>query len=84
MNVNLNTIHQANIPTMPAEVAPSAQKQQTGGAAALSITHAAATPGEIEGANVPEETLVRNDPLGQLVATAFNLPPPPFPALPNG
>ena len=50
----------------------------------MSITHAAASPGEIEGANVPEETLVRNDPLGQLVATAFNLPPPPFPALPNG
>ena len=81
MNVNLNTIHQASIPTMPTEVAPSAQKQQTGGTAALSITNASASPAEIAGARVSDEVLVRNDPLGQLVATAFNLPPPPVPAL---
>lgn len=83
MNINLNTVHQASIPAMPAEVAPSAQKQQTGGAAALSITQAAVSPDEIEGANVPEESLVRNDPLGQLVTTAFSLPPPAFPEMPN-
>ena len=83
MNVNLNTIRQSGIPPPPAEVAPSAQKPQTGHAAALSITHAAASPDEIEGAEVPEEAFVRNDPLGQLVSTAFNLPPPPFPPLPE-
>lgn len=83
MNVNLNTIHQAGIPMSPTEVTPSAPKPQTGHAAALSITHAAASPDEIEGAVVPEEAFVRNDPLGQLVATAFNLPPPPFPPLPE-
>ena len=81
MNINLNTIHQANIPAMPVETAQVEQQRQTEKPAALSITQAVASSEEVAGAEVPEEALVRNDPLGQLVATAFNLPPPPFPSL---
>ena len=31
-------------------------------------------------ADVPESALLRDDDLGRLVASAFNLPPPPMPA----
>ena len=31
-------------------------------------------------ADVPDEVLSRDDALGKLMATAFNLPPPPMPA----
>ena len=40
MNVNLNTIHQANIPAMPVETAQVEQQRQTEKPAALSITQA--------------------------------------------
>ena len=84
MNINLNTIRQAGIPAMPQEAAHAEQDRQTERSAALSITHAVASPEDVAGAEVPEGALVRNDPLGQLVAEAFNLPPPPFPRLPTG
>ena len=83
MNVNLNTIHQASASPMLDEIAPSGQKPPAEQAAALSITHAALSPDEIAGAEVSEKDLARNDPLGQFVTMAFNLPPPPFPVLPD-
>ena len=83
MNVNLNNIQQTSISTMPAEVAPSAQTQKAGQSAALSITNAAASPEEVAGAEISEASLDRDDPLGQLVNKAFDLPPPPFPSLPT-
>lgn len=83
MNVNLNTIRTTGAATMPAEIAPETQKSPTEHVAALSITQASASPDEIAAAKVPEASFARNDPLGQLVASAFNLPPPPFPTLPE-
>ena len=32
---------------------------------------------------VPDSALQRDDPLGKLLSTAFNLPPPPMPAFPS-
>ena len=84
MNVNLNTIHQTGVPALPAEPAQVERKRQTEQAAALSVSHADASPEEVAGAEVSEKSLVRDDPLGQLVASAFNLPPPSFPPLPTG
>ena len=84
MNINLNTIRQAGIPAMPQETAHAGQERQAGQSAALSITNAVASPEDVAGAEVPEESLSRNDPLGQLVAEAFSLPPPLFPRLPTG
>jgi len=81
MNINLNTIRQAGIPAMPQELAHVEQNRQATQPAALSITHAAASPEDVAVAEVPEQSLSRNDPLGQLVNSAFNLPPPPFPAV---
>lgn len=83
MNVNLNTIHQAGIPTMPTETAKVGQNRQTEQRAALSITEAVASPDDIEAAKLPDDSFDRNDPLGKLVNTAFSLPPPPFPAMPT-
>ncbi len=84
MNVNLNNIQQAGIPAMPTEMAQVEQKRQPEKPAALSITHAAASADEIEAASLSDDSFDKNDPLGQLVNMAFNLPPPPFPTLPAG
>ena len=45
----------------------------------LTITNAAVAPGEVTSAEIPEDALARDDKLGQLIAGAFNLPPPPMP-----
>lgn len=45
----------------------------------LSITRGAASTEDIEAASINESALTRSDPLGNLVKTAFNLPPPPPP-----
>ena len=82
MNINLNTIHQAGIPTQLPEVTTGEQKQPVGNTPALSITRAVVSAEEIEGAEISE--LKRDDPLGQFVNSVFNLHPPPFPQLPPG
>ena len=50
---------------------------------ALTITHAKPTDGIASAepiADVPDAALVRDDALGKLVNSAFNLPPPPMPS----
>ena len=84
MNVNLNNIHQAGIPAMPAEPTQVGQKRHTEQPAALSITEAVASRDDVEAARLSDDSFDRNDPLGQLVKSAFNLPPPPFPMLSAG
>ena len=47
--------------------------------APLTITQSAVSPEDISAAAIPESALTRDDALGQLVASAFSLPPPPMP-----
>ena len=69
----------------PAAAAPGADREVRDGAwratrdAQLTITHTAVTREEIAAAEIPESALTRDDPLGDLVGRAFNLPPPPMP-----
>ena len=46
----------------------------------LTITHSFAAPEDIAAAEVPEDSLRRDDALGKLISGAFNLSPPPMPA----
>ena len=45
----------------------------------LTITNATVALGEVESAEISEDTLARDDGLGRLITGAFNLPPPPMP-----
>lgn len=45
----------------------------------FSITQGTATPEDIAAAAISDAALRRDDPLGNLIASAFNLPPPPPP-----
>ena len=45
----------------------------------VTISHADASPEEIQAATIPESALRRDDALGNLIGGAFNLPPPPMP-----
>ena len=83
MNVNLNSIGQTGIPTLPTEVAASAQAQSTGKTSALTITTADASLdvsslGDAEKIEVSQDSLRKDDQIGQLVNSAFNLPAPPW------
>jgi len=57
----------------------AAQDAQKPGAPVFTITEAVASPEDVEAAAIPESALSRDDDLGKLVTTAFNLPPPPMP-----
>jgi len=50
----------------------------------LRISHLSSQPADLASsepvASVPDAALVRDDALGNLVKSAFNLPPPPMPA----
>lgn len=51
------------------------------GGASLTVKNVAASPEEIEAAGITEAMISRDDALGRAVSFAFNLPPPPMPAL---
>ena len=61
-----------------ASVAPQNQNARTE-RPALSITHATVAANDGIDIDVPESALTRNDTLGTLVSSAFNLPAPPMP-----
>ena len=46
---------------------------------ALSVTQGIASSEDIAAASISDAVLTRDDPLGNLVKSAFNLPPPPPP-----
>ncbi len=46
----------------------------------MTITRASVSAEEIEAAGIPDEALLRDDSLGNLIGKAFNLPPPPMPS----
>ena len=74
-NVGRETVDVSAAPAMASEarVAPATPR------APLTITQTAASPEDISAAAIPESALTRTDALGQLVASAFDLPPPPMP-----
>ena len=80
VNIGRNAIQTAGAEalqtTSPAQDAAGARQAEKPN---LSITQAAVAPGEIAAAGIDESSLTRDDALGRLVASAFNLPPPPMP-----
>ncbi len=66
--------------TARADSADAAAKTAATPAQGFSITERAASPEDIEAARIPETALARDDALGRLVSSAYNLPAPPMPA----
>ena len=60
-------------PLTPGGSQVSAHKSQ------LTVTQSIASPEDISAAAIPDEALLRDDDLGNVVNVAFNLPPPPMP-----
>lgn len=86
MTLNLNTASfGANAASRTTETAQVAQGMETSSSQkneafrGLSITKAKASTEDIAAASINDAALTRDDPLGNLVKSAFNLPPPPPP-----
>jgi len=70
----------------PPEVLPATDKLRSaapGGAPDLVISRQTARAEDVAAGEIPDAALSRDDTLGQLVQSAFNLPPPPMPAFPE-
>ena len=79
MNIDFN-INIAK--TQALAVLPDAAPAKPGAVPAtpdLTITQAKASAEDIAAASIPDSALTRDDPLGLLVSSAFNLPAPPLP-----
>ena len=79
LSINRNlTAHQAALSSVEAASTPK-NAGTPSGEPSLTITRATAADEDFDAAGIPEAALSRTDPLGKLVETAFNLPPPPMP-----
>ena len=77
MNINVNTnIHNVSFNQTQAAVP---QQEKTHGKPILSISNAPVSNDDGIDINVPQAELSRTDSLGNLIASAFNLPAPPMP-----
>ena len=80
LGVRQETLDASQVSGLASATAGEAQAAATGSPRApLTITRSAASPEDISAAAIPESALTRTDALGQLVASAFDLPPPPMP-----
>lgn len=86
MNLNINfRSNPATTPASEAAAAAATDAAARNAAAAapqaplFTVTRGAAAPEDIQAANLPPDTLSRDDELGRLVNAVFNLPPPPMP-----
>lgn len=79
LGVRQETLDASQVSGLASETAGEAQAAATGSARLFTITRSAASPEDISAAAIPESALTRTDALGQLVASAFDLPPPPMP-----
>ncbi|MBR4189779.1 MAG: hypothetical protein IKQ55_07440 [Kiritimatiellae bacterium] len=86
MNLNINIAKNpspAADPTAIGQVgtpaAPAASDEARAALPLFTVTRGAASPEDIQAANLPPDTLSRDDDLGRLVSAVFNLPPPPMP-----
>jgi len=85
MEININKMHNAvpsmgNIQSSAGPVPTAGKEAQRDIGPAVTITRAEQGPTEIGISNVPDAALDRNDALGRLISSAFNMPPPPMPA----
>ena len=84
MNINFNAnIAKTTAPAALPDAAPAAKSAAAPATPDLTITQAPASPEDIAAATIPDSALTRDDPLGLLVSSAFNLPAPPMPAFPD-
>ena len=88
MEINLNNRMSAELGVgrgMPDAQGVGAKNEASGSSRAsrtqseITISHAVASPEDIQAAAIPESALKRDDALGDLIGRAFNLPPPPMP-----
>lgn len=84
MTLNLNINFGANAVTQTNESSQVGQAQNGVDAKkndfqSLSVTQKAVSAEDIAAAAINDDALTRDDPLGNLVKSAFNLPPPPPP-----
>ena len=83
MNISLNTnTNMASVAagTVSAETKATAASQSKAASPALQITEADVSPlGSISSGWIPEGALDRNDDLGKLLSSAYNLEAPPMP-----
>ena len=80
MDIRINTNTNISKVNFEASKPVAQQTNQPGVGSSLSITQApAAAVDDTMGIDVPEATLTREDPLGKLVSSAFNLAAPPMP-----
>lgn len=77
-NIAANAANQAQA-SSNVEQSASEQAARANDFSALSITRGTASAEDIAAASISESALVRDDPLGNLVKSAYNLPPPPPP-----
>ena len=64
---------------LDAALASSANSQTIQSNNHLTITNAVVSQEDIAAAQIPDAALSRDDALGKLIGSAFNLPPPPMP-----
>jgi hypothetical protein len=80
MNIDFNNIAKPSINATPAALPDAAAaKKPLASPRDLTITQAKASAEDIAAASIPDSALTRTDPLGLLVSSAFDLPPPPMP-----
>ena len=79
LGVRQETLDASQVARLASETAGEAKSSATRSARLFTITQTAASPEDISAAAIPESALTRTDALGQLVASAFDLPPPPMP-----
>ncbi|MBP5787814.1 MAG: hypothetical protein J6Y19_08375, partial [Kiritimatiellae bacterium] len=78
--IDFNNIAKPSINATPAALPDAAaDKKPLASPRDLTITQAKASAEDIAAASIPDSALTRTDPLGLLVSSAFDLPPPPMP-----
>jgi hypothetical protein len=83
MNISFNpNVSKTAAPEVRPEAAP-AKSSAAPSVPDLTITQAPASLEDIAAATIPESALSRDDDLGRLVSSAFNLPAPPMPSFPD-
>ena len=65
--------------TIDASHVSSRASETTQSSSPLTITRATVSAEDIAAAEIPDAALTRDDALGKLIGSAFNLPPPPPP-----
>ena len=79
-NINIGRPAASSAP-LSTEGAPQTPSQPPS-TPSLTITEAPTSPEDITAATLPDTALSRDDDLGLLITTAFDLPPPPMPTFP--